>query len=165
MFLVSFWIYPSYTEIQKIWSYIDINITCLKELLVTLEIIRRHWVRNNVSIWHMAARKLCIVVDSQVKIWFCMLSYKNCHQTRLCLQRHFGTVLTVFANLSIILILITSILRKWRIVSLFHPHWKVSRTSVSLMWEIWKQLKVLSCVFPYQNLICYFSIWWKEVHH
>ena len=46
-------------------------------------------------------------------------------------------------------------------MSLSHPHWKVSRTSASLVWEISKQLKVFSC-FPYQILICYFSIWWKE---
>ena len=30
-----FLVYPSYTEIQQIWSYIDIEITCLKDLLVT----------------------------------------------------------------------------------------------------------------------------------
>ena len=40
---------------------------------------------------------------------------------------------------------------------------KISCTSASLVWEIWKQLKVFSC-FPKQNLICYFSIWWKEEH-
>ena len=39
-----------------------------------------------------------------------------------------------------------------------------SHISASLMWEISKQLKVFSC-FPYQNFICYFSIWWKEVYH
>ena len=30
-------------------------------------------------------------------------------------------------------------------MSLSHPHWKVSRTSASLVWEISKQLKVFSC--------------------
>ena len=35
-------------------------------------------------------------------------------------------------------------------MSLSHPHWKVSRTSASLVWEISKQLKVFLC-FPYQK--------------
>ena len=50
------------------------------------------------SIWCVAAQKLCLVVDSQVKIWACTLSYKNCHPTLLCLQHHFGTILTIFAK-------------------------------------------------------------------
>ena len=48
-------------------------------------------------------------------------------------------------------------------MSLSHPHWKASRTSASLVWEISKQLKVFSC-FSLPNLICFFSIWWKEQH-
>ena len=32
-------------------------------------------------------------------------------------------------------------------MSLSHPHWKVLRTSASLVWEIPKQLKVFSCFF------------------
>ena len=97
-FLVCFWVYPSYTEIQQIWSYIDIEITYLKELLVAYKISRTHRVNAFVSIWYMAAPKLCLVVDSQVKIWSCTLSYKNCHLTLLCLQHHFGTILTIFAK-------------------------------------------------------------------
>ena len=96
MFLVCFWVYPSYTEIQQIWSYIDIEITCLKEFLE--KILRTYRMQDIVSIWHDAARKLCLVVDSQVKIWSCTLSYKNCHLTLLCLQHDFGTILTIFAK-------------------------------------------------------------------
>ena len=94
MFFVCFWIYPSYTEIQQIWSYIDIEITCLKGLLVTWKIIRTHRVQDIVSIWYVAARKLCLVKKRS-----CTLSYKNCHLTLLCLQHYFGTILTIFAKL------------------------------------------------------------------
>ena len=58
---------PSHTEVQQIWSYIDIETTCLKELLVTLKIIRTHRIQDIVSMWYVAARKLCVVVDSKVK--------------------------------------------------------------------------------------------------
>ena len=51
-----------------------------------------------VSIWYVAALKFCFVVDSQVKIWSCTLSYQNCHLIFLCLQHHFGTILTIFAK-------------------------------------------------------------------
>ena len=68
-----------YTEIQQIWSYIDIEITCLKELLVTQKIIRTRRMQDTVNIWCVAARKLCLIVDSQVMIWSCTLSYKNSH--------------------------------------------------------------------------------------
>ena len=57
-----------------------------------------HRVQAIVSIWYVAARILCLVVDSQVKIWPCTLSYKNCHLTLLCLQHHFDTILTIFAK-------------------------------------------------------------------
>ena len=90
--------YPSPTEIQQIWSYIDIEITWLKEILVTLKIIRTHMVQDIVSISYVEARKLCLVVDSHAKIWSFTLSYKNCHLTLLCLQHHFGTILTIFAK-------------------------------------------------------------------
>ena len=46
----------------------------------------------------VAARKLCLAVDSQVKIWSCTLSYKNGHLTLLCIQHHFGIVLTIYAK-------------------------------------------------------------------
>ena len=55
-------------------------------------------VQDIVRIWCVAARTLCLVVDSQVKIWSCTLSYKNYHLTHYCLQHHFGTILTIFAN-------------------------------------------------------------------
>ena len=161
MFLVCFWVYPSYTEIQPIWSCIDIEINCLKELLVTWKMIRTHRVQDIVSIWYVAARKLCLVVDSHVKKRSCTLSYKNCHVTLLCLQHHFGTILTIFAKFKYYfdkLAINTSTFQKWRIMSLSHPHCKVSRTSASLVWEISKQLKVFS-FFSYQNLSCFFSIW------
>ena len=90
--------YPSYTESQEIWPYINIEITCLKELLVTLEIIRTHRVQDIVSVRYVAARKLPDVVDSPVKLWPFMLFSKNCHLTNLCLSHHFGTILTIFAK-------------------------------------------------------------------
>ena len=96
--LVCFRVYTSYTKIQQIWSYIDIEITCLKELLVTLKMKKTHRVQDIVSIWYVAAQKLCLVVDSHVKKRYCTLSYKNCHLTLLCLQHHFGTILTKFAK-------------------------------------------------------------------
>ena len=46
----------------------------------------------------MTVRKLCLAVDSQVKIWACTLSYKNCHLTLVCFQHNFGTILTIFAK-------------------------------------------------------------------
>ena len=49
--------------------------------------------------WYVAARKLCVVIVSHVKIWYCMLSYKNCQLTLLCIQHHFGTIFTIFAKL------------------------------------------------------------------
>ena len=74
----------------------DIEITRLKELSVAFEIIRTHRVQDIFSIWYVAARKLCVVVDSKVKNWSCMLSHKNCHLALLCLQHHFGIILTIF---------------------------------------------------------------------
>ena len=65
---------------------------------MTYKIIRSHRVQDIVSIWLVAARKLCLAVDSQVKIWSCTLSYKNCHATLVCLLHHFGTILTIFAK-------------------------------------------------------------------
>ena len=106
-FLYVFLVYPSYTEIQQIWSYIDIEITCLKELLVTQKIIRTHRVQYTVNIWCVAARKLCLIVDSQVMIWSCTLFYKNSHQ-------HFYGLITILVpfwqylrSLSMNMILIT----------------------------------------------------------
>ena len=55
-------------------------------------------VQDIASIWYLAARKICLLVDSHVKIWSCTLSYKICHLTLLCLQHHFGTILTIFGK-------------------------------------------------------------------
>ena len=74
--LCIFLAYPSYTEKQQIWSYIDIEITCLKEHVVTLEIKRTFSVKDMMNISYVAARKLCVVADSPVKIWPCTLSSK-----------------------------------------------------------------------------------------
>ena len=60
-------------------------------------LIRTYRVQDIVSIWCVIAKKRCRV-DIQVKIWSCMLSYKTCHPTLLCLQHHFGTILTIFAK-------------------------------------------------------------------
>ena len=64
--------------------------TCMKELLVSFEIIRAHRVQDIISIRYVAARKFCVVVDSHVKIRSCTLSYRNCHLIMLCQQHHFG---------------------------------------------------------------------------
>ena len=53
--------------------------------------------------------------------------------------------------------------KKWRSMSLSHPHWKIPRTSAALVWEIPKQLKIFSC-FPSKNLILYFSFRFNKVH-
>ena len=166
-FLVCFWVYLSYTAIQQIWSYIDSEITCLKELLVIKKIIT-HRVQDIVSIWYVEAGKLCLVVDSQVKIWSCTVTYKNCYLTLLCLQHHFGTNLTIFGKFKyyfdfdkLVITLQHSrneelcpypiLIEKYRI---FQPLWcEKSQSS-------WRYFHV----FPYQNLICLFSIWWKEEH-
>ena len=49
---VSCWVYPSYAKVQQIWSYIDIEITCLNELLEILEILRTQRMLDIVSIWY-----------------------------------------------------------------------------------------------------------------
>ena len=120
-----------------------------------------------VSIWCMAAWKLCLVVDSQVKIWACTLSYKNCHLTLVCLQHHFGTILTIFAKLKYCCdfykLAITLQPSKWRIMSLSYPHLKYCVLQV--LWCERSHSSWMSChVFPYQYLICYYSIWFKEEH-
>ena len=42
-------------------------------------------------------------------------------------------------------------------MSLSHPHWKVSRNSASLVWEISQQLKVFSC-FPLPKFDLFFYL-------
>ena len=58
-----------------------------------------HKVQDIVSIWYLAARKLCVVVDSQIKIWSCALSYKNCNLTLWCHPHNSGTILIIFTKL------------------------------------------------------------------
>ena len=80
----------------------DIEITCLKEFLVTYKMIRTHRVQDIVSVWYMAARKLYVVIDRQVKIWSCTMPCKNWHLhfvTRLCLHT-FGFPIVNFPWLS-----------------------------------------------------------------
>ena len=128
--------YPSYTEIQQIWSYIDIEITSLKELLVTLEIKITHRVQDIVSMWYVTAQQLCVVAHGPVNIWHCSLSSKNCHITILCPHailvpfREYLRSLKYYFDAGKIKNN-TSTFKKWRIVSLYHPHWQISRTSVS----------------------------------
>ena len=168
MFVVCFWVYPSYTEVQQIWSYIDIEIPCLKERLVTLKIIRTPRVQDIVCVWCVAAQKLCLIIDSQVKIWYCTLSYKNCHLTLLCLQHHFGAILTIFAKLKYYF--------DFDKLSInFNLHEMKKLCHFPILTEKYRVLQLLWCeksqsswkyfhVFPYQNLICFFSIWCKEEH-
>ena len=82
-FHASFWAHLSYTctEIQVIWSHNDIEIMCLKELHVTLDIVRTHRVQDIVSIWYMTSQKLGFVVHSPVKNCSSTLSSKHCHLT------------------------------------------------------------------------------------
>ena len=168
MFLVCFWVYPSYTEMQQIWSYIDIEITCLKELLVTKKITKTPRVQDIVSIWYVAARTLCLVVDSQVKVWSCTLSYKNCHLTLSCLQHDFNTILTIFAKLKYYFDFdkFAMTLQPSRNEELCPFPILIEKCRVCQL--LWCGKTQSSCmyfhVFPYQNLICFFSIGWKEAH-
>ena len=50
-----------------------------------------------VSIWYVTALKCCVVVDSQVKIWSCMLSFKNSSNTFMP-STSFWYHLTIFAK-------------------------------------------------------------------
>ena len=82
------------------------------------KIIRTHRVQDIVSIWYVESRKCCVLVESQVKIWSCTLSYKNCH---------FGTILTIFAKFEYYFDGdkfgdTTLTFKKLRIMSLSHPH-------------------------------------------
>ena len=59
--------------------------------------------QDTVNIWCVAARKLCLIVDSQVMIWSCTLSYKSFHQHLYA----FNTILTIFTKFKYELDLIT----------------------------------------------------------
>ena len=125
-------------------------------------------VQDIVCIWCVRAQKLCVVEDSQVKIWICTLYYKNSHLTCLCLPHYFGTILTIFWKFKYYFDFDKSTItlqpsRNEDLCLLNIVIEKVSRTSASLIWEIsssWMSFHV----FPYRYLICYFFIWWKEVH-
>ena len=121
-----------------------------------------------VSIWYVVARKLCLVVDSQVKIWSFTLSYKNCYLTLLCLQHNFVTILTIFAKFKYKIDLN-------KLAITLQPSKNEELCPFPILIEKHRVLQLLLCeksqsscryfhVFPYQNLICYFSIWWKEQH-
>ena len=47
---------------------------------------------------YVVARKLCVIVNSLVKIWSCTLSSKNYHLKFLRLSHYFGTHLTIFSK-------------------------------------------------------------------
>ena len=130
--------------------------------------IRTRRVLDIVSICYVATQKLCLVVESQVKIhvWFCTLSYNNCYLTLSCLQHHFGTILTIFAKFKYFDELAITL----------QPSRNEELCSFPILIEKYPVLQLLWCeksqsswryfyVFPYQNLICFFSIWWKEEHH
>ena len=76
--------------------------SCLKELFVTLKIIRTRRVQDIVSVMYVTNQRLCV----EIKIWSCTLCSKNCHQTIFCLSRHFCTILTIFAKSTYHLVLI-----------------------------------------------------------
>ena len=121
-----------------------------------------------VSIRYIAARKLYVVVNSQVKIWSCTLSSKHCHLTLLCLQHHFGTILTniyeVWVSFDIDTLAIT--LRPSRHEELCDFAILIEKYSVlQLLWREksqsnWRSFHVFSV--PKFDLLL--SIWWIELH-
>ena len=121
-----------------------------------------------VSIWYVAARKLCLVVDSQVEMWSCALSYKNCHLTLYAFNTIFGTILTIFAKFKYYFDFdkLAISLKPSRNEELCpFPILIEKHFLLQLLWcdkpqSSWRYFHVL----PYQNLICFFSIWWKEDH-
>ena len=124
--------------------------------------------QHNVSIWYVAARTLCLVVDSQGKIWSCTLSYKDCHLTLLCLQHYFGTTLTIFAKVKYYFDLD-------KLAITLQPSGSEELYPVPILIEKYRAFQLLWSekyqsswryfhAFPYQNLICFFSIQWKEEH-
>ena len=98
----------------------------------------------------------------------CTLSYKKCHLSLLCLQHHFGTILTIFAKFKYYFdfdkLAITP-----------QPSRNEELCPFPVLVENYPVLQLLWCeksqsswryfhVFPYQYLISFFSIWWKEEH-
>ena len=113
---------------------------------------------------YVASRKLCVVVDSNVKNWYCTLSCKNCHLTFLCLPHHFLSFWQFLRSLSIILILVNrqyhfNLKRMGNCVTFPSSLKSIAyfSFSASLMWEISKQLKVLSCfsIPKFDSLLLY----------
>ena len=161
---ICFWVYPSHTEIQQIWSYIDIEITCLKEILVTKKIIRIHRVQDIVIIWCVAARKLCFVVDSHVKICLVHCPIEWSSNTFMPSTPFWYRFDNIYEVLSIILI---------ELAIVYQPSRHEELCPFPILIEKYRVLQLHWCekfqsswrsfhVFPYQNLICYISIWWKE---
>ena len=121
-----------------------------------------------VYIWYIATRQLCVVVNIQVKVWSCTLSYKNCHLTLLCHQHRLDTILTIFAKFEYYFDFDTFAipLQPSRNEELCHfailiEKYRVLRL-LKLVQEISKQLKVFPCFSV--PIFFYFSILWKEVH-
>ena len=82
--LVMFWYVfectPHILKYSRSGLTLILKLPAWKELLVTQKIIKTRRVQDTVNIWCVAARKLCLIVYSQVMIWSCTLSYKNSHQ-------------------------------------------------------------------------------------
>ena len=162
--------YHSYTEIQQIWSYTDIEVICMKELIVTMEIISTHRMQHIVRIWHMTARKLCVIVGSHFKIWSCTLPSIYRHQTILCLSNKFGTIGQYLQSLSIILTLTNrqEHFNLPRNEELSHFPILIEKYRVTrLLWcdkshSSWRSFQVFSV--PKFDFFFTFSVWLKEVH-
>ena len=88
--------------------------------------------------------------------------------TLLCLQHHFGTTFTIFTKFKYELDF-----NNFAIT--LQPSRNKEVCPFPILIEKYRVLQLLWCeksqsswrsfhVFPYQNLICYFSIWWKEQH-
>ena len=111
------------------WNYLPERASC------DSEIKRTHRVQDTVNIWCVAARKLCLFVDSHVMIWSCTytLSYKNSHQHFYA----FNTILVPFwqylrsLSMNLILILVCCGCDTSYIVSV-HIHCQASIYTLSL---------------------------------
>ena len=119
------------------------------------------------SIRYVAAQKLCVVVDSPVKIWSCTLSRKKCHPvlTILCLSHYLGTIITIFAKYkyshdfdkSGITLRSSRNEEFWHVLILnakIHLSFFGARNLIAV--------EGLLCFFPYKNLICYLISDWKK---
>ena len=89
--------------------------------------------------------------------------------TLLCLQHHFDTVLTIFAKFKYYF-------NFDKLAITLQPSRNEELCPFPILIEKYPVLQLLWCekspsswryfhVYPYQKLICFFSIWWKEEHH